>query len=212
MVDIGLILKSGRIGGKDDMRVTDDRYRGEQARFDLAKRMIKHEARTGTIRYWTGLSDDRIRKLYASYFKYAGRPVRRRRGRSPSQVAPLVQSPLRALESGALANLLIANRLLFSPNEPQPQLERNIQLGHRFCESFETYLSVTPQPSLNFEWGWNLLLSIRRGDELGIESCDDCPTCYVVDRLALPKNRCPACSMFSEIRSDEASDLSPESP
>ena len=44
------------------MRATDDRYRGEQAKFDLAMRMIRHEARTGTIRYLTGLNDDRSRK------------------------------------------------------------------------------------------------------------------------------------------------------
>lgn len=182
------------------MRATDDRYRGEQARFELAMRMITHEARTGTIRYWTGLSDDRIRKLYASYFKFAGRPVRRRRGRSPSQIAPLVKSPQRALESGVLANLLIANRLLLGDGDNQPKLQRNIRLGHRFCESFETYLSLISRPALNFEWGWNLLLSIRRGDELGIVRCDDCSICYIIDRLALPKNQCPACSTLIEIQ------------
>jgi hypothetical protein len=171
--------------------------------------MIKHEARTGTIRYWTGLSDDRIRKLYASYFKYAGRPVRRRRGRSPSQIAPLVRSPLRALESGVLANLLIANRLL-TPDAEQPRLKCNIRMGHRFCESFETYVALItcvaliPRPSLNFEWGWNLLLSIRRGDELGIARCDDCSICYVIDRLALPRNQCPACVALIEAQSDAA--------
>jgi hypothetical protein len=163
--------------------------------------MITHEARTGTIRYWTGLSDDRIRKLYASYFKYAGRPVRRRRGRSPSQIAPLVRSPQRALESGVLANLLIANRLLLVEAANQPALKSNVQLGHRFCESFETYLQLIPRPLLNFEWGWNLLLSIRRGDELGIDRCDECSICYIVDRLALPRNQCPACTTLSEIQS-----------
>jgi hypothetical protein len=163
--------------------------------------MIRHEARTGTIRYWTGLSDDRIRKLYASYFKFAGRPVRRRRGRSPSQIGPLVRSPQRALESGVLANLLIANRLLVSAGEDQPILKRNIRLGHRFCESFETYIVLIARPSLNFEWGWNLLLSIRRGDELGIARCDDCSICYVIDRLALPQNQCPACWTLTELQS-----------
>ena len=79
------------------MRATDDRYRGEQAKFDLAMRMIRHEARTGTIRYLTGLNDDRIRKLYTSYFKYAEAPVRRQRGRSPTRVGPLVRTPQRAL-------------------------------------------------------------------------------------------------------------------
>ena len=184
------------------MRATDDRYRGEQARFELAMRMIAHEARTGTIRFWTGLSDDRIRKLYASYFKYAGRPVRRRRGRSPSQVAPLVRSPQRALESGVFANLLIANRLLIVEDAHQPKLKSNIRLGHRFCESFETYVELIPRPSLNFEWGWNLLLSIRRGDELGIDRCNDCSICYIVDRLALPRNQCPACATLIELGSD----------
>ena len=69
-------------GGKGNMRATDDRYRREQARFNLAMRLIEHEARTGTIRYLTGLQDDRIRKLYTTYFKYDAQPVRRRRGRS----------------------------------------------------------------------------------------------------------------------------------
>lgn len=187
------------------MRVTDDRYRGEQARFDLAMRMISHEARTGTIRFWTGLSDDRIRKLYASYFKYEGRPVRRRRGRSPTQIAPLVRNPQRALESGMLTSLLVANRLLCLNDDVQPRLERNIGLGHRFCESFETYTVLVAQPALNFEWGWNLLLSIRRGDELGLTRCDGCMKGYIVDLLALPRNRCPVCFMLGEIRTDEAS-------
>jgi hypothetical protein len=182
------------------MRATDNRYRGEQARFDLAMRMIAHEARTGTIRYWTGLSDDRIRKLYSAYFKFDGMPVRRRRGRSPSQIAPLVRNPQRALESGVLTNLLIANRLLRCDGEPQPELERNIRLGHRFCESFETYTAFVVRPALSFEWGWNLLLSMRRGDELGIVRCDSCAICYVVDRLALPRVSCPGCSMLSELR------------
>ena len=197
------MVESERSEVKREMRVTDDRYRGEQARFDLAMRMISHEARTGTIRYWTGLSDDRIRKLYASYFKYEGRPVRRRRGRSPTQIGPLVCSPLRALESGMLANLLVANRLLRVDGEAQPRLERNVGFGHRFCESYETYMTLVIQPVLNFEWGWNLLLSIRRGDELGLERCDNCLRGYVVDLLALPRNRCPVCSMLIEIRSGE---------
>ncbi len=49
------------------MRITDDRYTRDRQRFDLAFRMIHHEARTSTIRSWTGLSDERIRKLYRSY-------------------------------------------------------------------------------------------------------------------------------------------------
>ena len=46
------------------MRITDDRYTRDRLRLDLALRLIRHEARTRTIRNWTGLTDDRIRKLY----------------------------------------------------------------------------------------------------------------------------------------------------
>ncbi|MGO9425633.1 MAG: hypothetical protein ACLP6Z_09600 [Steroidobacteraceae bacterium] len=45
------------------MRVSDDRYTRDRERLDLALRLIHHEARTFTIRQWTGLSDDRIRKV-----------------------------------------------------------------------------------------------------------------------------------------------------
>jgi hypothetical protein len=182
------------------MRVTDDRYRGEQSRFELAMRMIGHEARTGTIRYWTGLSDDRIRKLYASYFKFAALPVKRRRGKSPTQVTPLVATPERALESGLLANLFFANRLLSPDATKSPELRNNIDLGHRFCECFETYRALVAHGSLSFEWSWNLLTSLRRGDELGIGQCDDCSTCYVFDLLTVPRAKCPACLIMFKAR------------
>lgn len=180
------------------MRATDDRYRGEQARFELAMRMIRHEARTGTIRYFTGLNDDRIRKLYTTYFKFSEAPVRRQRGRSPTRVAPLVRTPQRALESGVLANLLFANGLLSVDDPPGPSLKGNIDLGHRFCDCFETFDWFVPRSSLSFEWGWNLLVSMRRGDELGIAHCNACSICYVFDILSLPRPACPACLLFAQ--------------
>jgi hypothetical protein len=178
------------------MRATDDRYRGEKARFELAMRMIGHEARTGTIRYWTGLNDDRIRKLYTTYFKFGDAPVRRRRGRSPTRVGPLVRTPLRALESGVFANLLLANGLFSVEQPPGPVLKGNVDLGHRFCECYETYDVLVPRGALSLEWGWNLLISIRRGDELGITRCQTCSICYVFDLLSLPRSACPACLLF----------------
>ena len=180
------------------MRVTDDRYRGEQAKFDLAMRMIRLEARTGTIRYWTGLSDDRIRKLYASYFKFSAKPVRRRRGRSPTQIGPLVKNTGRALESGVLANLLLTHGLIEWEGPVQPQLRNNVELGHRFCDCFETYRTLVPRALLSFEWGWNLLVSMRRGEELGIVRCAQCAVCYIIDLLSLPRSACPGCAVMTQ--------------
>lgn len=180
------------------MRATDDRYRGEQAKFDLAIRMIRHEARTGTIRYLTGMNDDRIRKLYTTYFKHGPTPVRRQRGRSPTRVSPLVRTPLRALESGVFVNLLLMNGLLSLDQPPGPSLKGNIELGHRLCECFETLGLLVPRSSLTFEWGWNLLASMRRGDELGIGRCDSCSICHLFDLLAVPRGACPACLLLRE--------------
>ena len=70
------------------MRITDDRYTRDRLKFDLALRLIRHEARTGTIRDWTGLSDDRIRKLFRSYAEQLGEHrVLRHRGKAPRQPA-----------------------------------------------------------------------------------------------------------------------------
>ena len=176
------------------MRATDNRYRGERNRFELAMRMIRHEARTGTIRYWTGLSDDRIRKLYTSYFKFVdGVPVKRRRGKSPTQIGPLIRSAARALESGVFVNMLVANGLVSLEDPPGPRLSGDVDLGHRFCQCFETHKAVVLEPTLSFEWGWNLLQSIRRGDELRLAHCDVCSIAHVYDQLALPRSVCPAC-------------------
>jgi hypothetical protein len=180
------------------MRATDDRYRAEQAKFELAMRMIRHEARTGTIRYFTGLNDDRIRKLYTTYFKFSDAPVRRQRGRSPTRVGPLVRTPQRALESGVFASLLLANGLFSVDDPPGPALKFNAELGHRLCECFETFEAFVPRSSLSFEWGLNLLLSLRRGDELGIARCATCSISYLFDMLSLPRASCPACLLFEQ--------------
>jgi hypothetical protein len=49
------------------MRISDDRYNRERSSLDLALKFLRHEARTQTIRAWTGLTDDRIRNLYRSH-------------------------------------------------------------------------------------------------------------------------------------------------
>jgi len=176
------------------VRTTDDRYRGENARFDLAMRMIVHEARTGTIRFLTGLSDDRIRKLYTSYFKFdASQPIKRRRGKTPTQITPLISTPARALESGVFVNLLLASGLVSSDEPPGPALRGNVQLGNRFCDCYEIHREVIPSPTLTFEWAWNLLNAVRRGDEIGMERCVSCETIYLRDLLTLPPGNCPAC-------------------
>src|ERR1700679_331064 len=95
------------------MRVSDDRYTRGRQRLDLALRLIHHEARTFTIRQWTGLSDDRIRKLYRSYvMSDAPSGVLRHRGKSPRQAAFFFRNPEVSFEAAQLSSLLVLHGLL----------------------------------------------------------------------------------------------------
>jgi hypothetical protein len=181
------------------MRLTDDRYAGERSQFELALRMIHHEARTRTIRVCTGLSDDRIRKLFGTYFQDAStRHIKRRRGKSPRQVGRFVKSPLNQLEATTLITLYCSGLLLRMDAErkihacwPRP----DVDYGHRVCRAFETYLLLHPGAKLSFEWAWNLLQTISHNDELYLAACDNCNTAYVQDSYALDHRVCPSCEI-----------------
>lgn len=179
------------------MKLTDDRYATEREQFELALRMIGHEARTGTITECTGLSDDRIRKLYARYFRQQGRQrVKRHRGKSPQQVGHFIKSPRHQLESTTLVALFGANLLLridatqrIQPSWPRPDVE----YGHRLCRAYETYLLLHPGAALSFEQAWSLLQNVSHNDELYLASCDDCASPYIQDAYALDHAQCPGC-------------------
>jgi hypothetical protein len=180
------------------MRLTDDRYSKERSQFELALRMIRHEARTRTIRECTGLSDDRIRKLYTTYFRNGGTPVRRRRGKSPRQVTRFVSSPSNQLQATTLVSLYCGGLLLrldtgdrVRPRWPRPDVE----FGHRVCRAYETYLLLHEDASLSFEWAWNLLQAISFNDELYLAICAKCRTRYVQDAYALDDETCPCCEI-----------------
>ncbi len=181
------------------MRLTDDRYAGERSQFELALRMIRHEARTRTIRECTGLSDDRIRKLYTTYFRNTGATdVRRRRGKSPRQVTRFVKNPENQLQATTLVALFCSGLLLrldvrnnVTPCWPRPDVE----FGHRICRAYETYLLLHENAHLSFEWAWNLLQNISFNDELYLAVCKACQTRYVQDAYALDHKTCPSCEI-----------------
>ncbi len=191
------------------MRLTDNRYASERSQFELALRMIHHEARTRTIKECTGLSDDRIRKIYTTYFRDTGNDrVKRRRGKSPQQVGPFVKHPLNRLEATTLIALFCASLLLRidAANRvhacwPRPDVE----YGHRVCRAFETYLLLHPRPKLNFEWAWSLLQNISKNDELLLATCTACRTRYVQDAYALDHGICPGCEISKSRQSRPAS-------
>jgi hypothetical protein len=180
------------------MRVTDNRYAGELEKFDLAMRMIGHEARTGTIRLCTGFTEDRIRKLYTTYFQGEDRHrIRRRRGKSPRQIVRFVSSARKQAEATLLACLyLFCSVFDLNPLGRVCRGHNNgVALGSRLCQAYESYLKLYPDPQLSFEWAWNLYHALIESHELYFAWCETCGGPYVQDTYALDYQRCPLCEL-----------------
>ena len=90
------------------MHISDDRYFRDRERHDLALRMIRHEARTCTIRECTGLTDDRIRRLYKTYAGHMKSAPARKRGKSPRQVSFFTRNAQGQFEASLLASMFIS--------------------------------------------------------------------------------------------------------
>jgi hypothetical protein len=177
------------------MRISDARYSRDRLRFDLALRFIQHEARTRTIRLWTGLTDDRIRKLYRSYLTDdGGADIPRHRGKSPQQAAFFTRSPTMRQESAVLASVcyllgvMPANRVA----DAQRALP-GVQRGEALCEAYETYRRLVKTPRISFEHAVFLVTALARADELLATLCHDCRSLIVIDRYGLPGRRCCHC-------------------
>jgi hypothetical protein len=167
------------------MRVTDDRYIRDRQRFDLAVRMVRHEARTCTIRLWTGLTGDRIRKLIRSYVAAQGATITRHRGKSPSQSAFFVRNLKTRRQTAALAGQFAMLGLLHGPGSDAHTggTTAALRWGWLFCRAYETYLALYQPHCISFEHAWYLLRVLKRSAELRPQSCPVCQGFMVADTL-----------------------------
>jgi len=188
------------------MRISDDRYSRDRLRLDLALRFIHHEARTHTIRAWTGLTDDRIRKLYRTYLDEAdGAKVARHRGKSPRQAAFFTRSLRMRREAAVFASVsslfgLITPQTIMVAHsaESAPTVAR----GALLCETFEAYTALMGESQISFEHAVFLLGALLAGDELRVTHCRDCSSVLVTDRLALRTPVCNECSASDSLCRD----------
>jgi hypothetical protein len=178
------------------MRVSDDRYTRDRQRLDLALRLIRHEARTFTIRQWTGLSDDRIRKLYRSYvMNLDAGSVARHRGKSPRQAAFFFKNTELNFQSAQLASLYVICGLLRGSDaglEPRYRVG-SLESGTLLCQAYEAYRELHAPAKISFEHAWFLLLALARRDEVGISRCAICGGLRLRDLLAKHKFDCGTC-------------------
>lgn len=178
------------------MRISDHRYQRDRQRLDVAVQFIEHEARTQTIRQWTGLTDDRIRKLYRSYLmEHQGRPLPRHRGKSPQQIAHFMRTARLRQESALLASLCLLADVLGAARSPAPpaRAQHSVQRGQQLCQAYDAYQSLVMRPAISFEHAVFLVTALTRGDELHLAPCVGCGALLVTDRLSLRVPRCAGC-------------------
>jgi hypothetical protein len=192
------------------MRIVDDRYSKDRARLELALRFLRHEARTQTIRVWTGLTDDRIRKLHRAYCSRIPTLVPRHRGKSPHQVSYFTRSPRLKEETAVLASLLTLVGVMqaqaaesrpvgaVSPSGgaagDQEQTSYGVLRGLLLCQAFEAYRALIPSAQISFEHAVFLTAALSRGDQLRLDTCRECGGLVVVERFPVRDPRCRHCN------------------
>ena len=178
------------------MRISDDRYTRDRQNLEIAVRLIRHEARTLTIRQWTGLSDDRIRKLYRTYVATQGARVMRHRGKSPRQTAYFFRNSDRHFHAAQLASFYVMLGLLHrSAMGVEARCEpRSLAACLLLCQAYETYIGLhAPTERLSFEHAWFLLLALARRREIGLSPCPRCGGVKLKDLLSRRGSSCNRC-------------------
>jgi hypothetical protein len=177
------------------MRISDHRYSRERLCLDLALRFLRHEARTQTIRAWTGLTDDRIRNLYRSYMSHGARFVPRHRGKSPHQIAYFTRSLRMQWETAQLASLFVLMHVVPAQSGVDVAVTQpGVLRGERLCYAFELYRATIATAQISFEHAVFLALALARGDQLRLGKCIGCGGLMVVERFPLREKCCQDCA------------------
>jgi hypothetical protein len=178
------------------MRISDHRYHRDVRKYNLAMRLIHHEARTGTIRHWTGLSGQCIRNLFRSYAhdQVEGRAARHR-GPSPHMAELLLQSSQMRADVALLTSVFCLLDLILL--HPHPSVRReppNVARGEQMCTAFETFRALVPDSNVTLEHAFLLIAALIQGKTLGLGKCEGCGALIVIDFRGEVGQICGLCS------------------
>jgi hypothetical protein len=178
------------------MRITDDRYTRDRLKFDLAMRLIRHEARTRTIRAWTGLSDDRIRKLFRTYVAEHGQTaLRRHRGKAPRQPAWFLRNAESRRHAASLGALFCSLGLVQRAATPPGSTSiADLRWCEDFCRAYEEYAALLGAGRMSFEHACFLRTALERQAELCVEQCQGCGGLVVISPYAVAPTSCEFCA------------------
>lgn len=176
--------------------VTEDRIGRELRRYQLAMRMVAHEARTQTICDFTGLTRERTKTLRR---EWSVAPEARHRGPSPTSLALFFRSARIRSEASSLAVFcrilgVISSARIVDAARVLPSLD----CGERLCEVFEAYRTYFPKSEISFEQIVLLATALAQGDVLALGNCASCGGIILMDQLAVGRKLCSHCHRNSD--------------
>jgi hypothetical protein len=174
------------------MRITDERYRRDLRRLQIAWRMILLGARTPTIMQWTRLSKYNVRKLRNEYGGDAI-PRERLRGKAPFRVEFFCKSPALRAETPALAGLLRHFGVLPPVGEVDIDELPDLIRGERLCTALEEFRALCPSSEIDFERVVILIKELIRGELIRVTSCTMHRELVVHDCLVAREPTCAYC-------------------
>lgn len=177
------------------MRLSEFSYSRDLLSFNVAVRMLRQDARTRTISAWTGISAERVRKLWMGQRREGShRLPRRERGPTPSHLEAVLKSESLRSEAAAVAG--VCRMLEVVPPERWPTARGAVALlvkGEQVLSARELFQDIIPRRRLTFEEWLLLLHSLADGTAWSVARCERCPAMVVVDRLTLASALCEAC-------------------
>ena len=172
-----------------------EKYRQHQRMWDLAWRMLAHDARTGTVSQWTGLSERRVRALVQRYASPSDTDVKRPRGKSPYKIDALLRPPLLRAEAALFAQTCVGANYFNLEAIPGRKMNLpDVDRGEKLCAAYEAYQAQFPSTSLTIEQAVLVLTALASGDELALRLCPQCSAPMLLDRLSTRHQRCPRCA------------------
>jgi hypothetical protein len=174
------------------MRISDERYRRDLRRLQVAWQMILLGARTPTIMRWTRLSKYNVRKLRNEYGGDAV-PRERLRGKAPFRIEFFCKSAALRAETPALVGLLRHFRALPAPGEVTIEELPELSRAERLCIALEEFRAICPTSEIDFERVVILMKELVRGELIRVTTCSMHPELVVHDCLVAREPSCAYC-------------------
>jgi hypothetical protein len=174
------------------MRISDERYRRDLRRLQVAWQMILLGARTPTIMRWTRLSKYNVRKLRNEYGGDAV-PRERLRGKAPFRVEFFCKSAALRAETPALVGLLRHFRALPAVGEVTVEALPELTRAERLCTALEEFRAMCPTSEIDFERVIILMKELVRGELIRVTTCSMHPELVVHDCLVARDPSCAHC-------------------